>query len=185
MLTKASILYGLFRCSVSSGTILQLNNFHQLPLLLQVSLGEWLSELSGGLYSSLCGNDKKNRLHLLSATSQRSTSIELSALLPPTCPLNPISEVGQYSPKRIQSREGLEAMSPTKSSTSQLDWYDEQTSVLEFSDSDSHRFVKIEGSLLKVSPLFACILVGDVDAQPIPQQLKVSHISMSNILCIM
>ena len=40
------------------------------------------------------------------------------------------------------------------------------------------KYVEMDGDMLKVSPTFGCVLVGDASTQPVPEPLKVRMLSL-------
>jgi len=162
MLTKRSILSGLFSSSVISGTILQLNNFHQLPLLFQVSIGEW--------FNSLCTRLNPPTDKQTEPVWDNNQHPNLSLPYSQSDVLDPIPEWSVNSAVGSKSqRSGKRFTNSGKSNiNSRLDWYDNLDSK-----DGSHRYASIEGSVIQVSSLFACILIGNSYSHPIPQQLEV------------
>lgn len=89
--------------------------------------------------------------------------------------LDPICEGPQCHSQGLNLMKTQETRQiSSRNTSSRIDWYNREINVFDSEDDEAQRFAKVEGSLLQVSPLFACILVGDIQVKPIPQQLKVS-----------
>ena len=163
MLTKQSILSGLFCSCVKSGIVLQLNNFHQLPQLLQVSLGEW--------FTSLCTSATATDIQSKQTVPNKFQTPDLILPYSRSDVLEPIQEWSMCSPTGSKSQRSGKVFSYSGrgGSNTRFDWYDKLASEEGF-----HRYANFEGSVIQVSPQFACILIGQNHAHPIPQQLKVS-----------
>ncbi len=170
MMTKTSILRKIFCSCLCSGTVLQLTNFNQLPLLLQVSFGEWLNAIIAGLHLAQDANLRQSSLQLLSEHSQDSAPSDSLCSL--SGMLDAIPE--ENSAVIFKVPKPQRASSSISKNNSRLDWYNMKTNVLSIDVEEPQEYVKIDGSLINISPLFACILIGDKHAQQLPQQLKVS-----------
>lgn len=204
LLSDSAVLSRLLQGSVRAGSILQLDNFHCLPHLLQVSLGRWLSTLACAL--------SENSHHSTTALQSESTKSQdprtvtaasvLSTVKQDSCTFSPHPSRQQVlSPHRssttphrstspgysnifpkssnTMTNEGHATSRSVSRATTRMDWY--QSAEVErtehrgfgYGGGASSRYVEVDGSLLKVSPLFGCVLVGDGSTQPIPEHQKV------------
>ena len=221
MLTDATALRHLLFGALYAGSLLQLDNFHLLPQLMMLQLGEWFEVVATAL----------SRLHLAMEPQSDHTRTEpddgRSTSAPPqkgvtpsnfeTIPEMSSSTIGQQEMKSpsvdwtpsipashnpIKTTRSNSMMSHQSSrqshmfdhthtrstatasrATTRLDWYQllQETKPEDMSLSSwfgyggqIRRDVEMDDcTILKVSPAFGCILVGESKAQSIPEQLKV------------
>lgn len=216
MLSDSAVLHRLLCGSVRAGSILQLDHFHQLPYLLQVSLGRWLSTVARAVLEEIQHSPKTLQSDSPGPKSSPCPTIVTSSSVQPTSPTFTRKQDSRAfssqpsSQQQLLSDQSFSSNTPEYSSTmpqysntttnegpatsksssrettreasretATMDWYQcsgaakMDSRVFGYGGGAPSRYVEMDGNLLKVSPAFSCVLVGDASTQPIPEQLKV------------
>lgn len=209
LLSNTKALRHLLFGALYTGSLFQLDNFHSLPQLMMLQLGEWFEVVSSAL--SKLYSASENLLHTTEPPeSTRGSSAPHKGVATPsnfeTIPeMSSSSMIWKHSrptsanllSTRIRSNSVISQQSSRQShlqdiprstgtsrATTRLDWYqllqevksDDSSLIAWFGYGGQVRtHVELdESTVIKVSPAFGCILVGDCKAQNIPEQLKVN-----------